>query len=418
MGGRAAPVPLGRGVLSLQLTDPAELGLDPQRLARLGQFGATMVAQGRLSCALTLVARHGKLAHLSCHGMADIERGVALRPDSVFRIYSMTKPLTSLAILMLYEEGHFLLDDPITTFLPEFANMRVHVAGGAQRPTTVPALRDITFRDLLTHTAGFTYAFMDQHPVDAMYRATGLDSSGASIQDMMARLACLPLLAQPGTAWNYSVATDVLGHLVSVVSGQSFDAFLQQRILGPLGMTDTSFVVRPDQLDRFTSVYTNPPKSSLRVIDDAQASAFATPGRICSGGGGLVGTAADYLRFCQLMLGRGAVDGVRLLGRKTIELMTADHVGEAVMSAGLGRLSGTRPEGRGFGLGFAVMLNPARAQMLGSAGEYAWSGMANTHFLIDPSEDLAMVFMTQFIGLGMEKLSQQLRVLTYQSIVA
>ncbi len=403
----------------LGLTDPASLGLSAERLGRLDAWGRRLVDDGKLAGTLTLVARRGEVAFLSVHGHADIERNVALRADSVFRIYSMTKPITSLAILMLYEEGHFLLDEPITKFLPEYRNMRVYVGGSSTRPETVPARRDITFRDLLTHTAGLTYAFVDQHPVDAMYRAAGLDKFGTarSLADVSERLATMPLLCQPGTAWNYSVATDLLGHLVAMISGQSFDSFIQERILAPLGMHDTGFVLRPDQADRFTSVYTALADGSLRVIDDAQDSPFATPGRVASGGGGLLSTAADYLRFCQLMLGRGTLGDVRLLGRKTVELMVADHVGEAIMADGLGRLTGTPAHGRGFGLGFAVTLDPARAQLVGSAGEYNWSGAASTAFFIDPTEDLAVIFMTQFMPSSTYPLIQQLRVMTYQALV-
>ncbi len=398
-------------------TAPA-LGLSAPRLDRLTGWGAGLVADEKLAGVLTLVARGGEIAHQACHGMADRERGVPLRPDSLFRIYSMTKPITSLAILMLYEEGRFLLDDPISRFLPAFQDMRVFAGGTNQRPITIPAERPITFRHLLTHTAGLTYGFLDQHPVDALYRASTLDriAVGESMDQQIARLAALPLRAQPGAEWHYSVATDVLGHLVTVISGQDFADFLASRVFAPLGMTDTWFTVPDAHLPRFTSVYAKAPDGRLTVIDDAQASPFAQPGRLSSGGGGLISTAADYLRFCQLILGQGEAFGTRLLGRKTVALMTADHVGETETGAGLARLGGVHRQGLGFGLGFQVLLNPARAQILGSPGEISWGGAASTQFFIDPAEDLISILMTQFMPSGTYPLGQQLRVLTYQAL--
>jgi CubicO group peptidase (beta-lactamase class C family) len=392
--------------------------IDPARIDRLTGWGASLVAEEKLAGVLTLVAHRGEVAHLACHGLADRERGVALRPDSLFRIYSMTKPITSLAILMLYEEGRFLLDDPISRFLPEFRHMQVYAGGSRLRPVTVPATRPITFRHLLTHTAGLTYGFLEQHPVDALYRASALDrlAMGESMAGQIARLAALPLLHEPGAAWNYSVATDVLGHLVTVISGQDFADFLAERVFAPLGMTDTHFVVPPEKLPRFTTVYGRDSAGALTPIDDAQDSPFAQPGRLSSGGGGLVSTAADYLRFCDVIHGRGRAHGAHLLGRKTVELMLADHVGEAAFSSGLERLSGVRRQGMGFGLGFQVMLDPAQAQLPGTPGEVCWSGAASTQFFIDPAEQLTAILMTQFMPSGTYSLSQQLRVLTYQAL--
>jgi CubicO group peptidase (beta-lactamase class C family) len=397
------------------MTTPESLGLSSTRLDRLTRWGASLVTEEKLAGVLTLVARKGEVAHLACHGMADRERGVALQPDSLFRIYSMTKPITSLAILMLYEEGHFLLDDPISRFLPEFKDMRVMVGGSNLRPVTVPAERHITFRHLLTHTAGLTYGFLEQHPVDAMYRASTLDriALGESMPQQIARLANLPLRARPGAEWHYSVSTDVLGHLVTVISGEDFADFLARRVFAPLGMTDTFFVVPRDKLPRFTTVY----GPGLAPIDHAQASPFAAPNRLSSGGGGLVSTVADYLRFCQLILGGGEAHGVRLLGRKTVALMTQDHVGEAETAAGLARLSGVPRHGVGFGLGFQVMLDPARAQILGSKGEISWGGAASTQFFIDPAEDLISILMTQYMPSSTYPLGFQLRVMTYQALV-
>ena len=400
------------------MSTPEALGLSTTRLDRLTKWGADLVASDKLAGLLTLIARKGEIAHLACHGMADRERNVALQPDSLFRIYSMTKPITSLAILMLYEEGHFLLDDPISRFIPEFKTMRVYAGGTPLRPVTVPAEREITFRHLLTHMSGFTYAFLDQHPVDAMYRASTLDriAFGQSMPEQITRLASLPLRAQPGTEWHYSVSTDVLGHLVTLISGLEFSEFLAQHVFTPLGMTDTNFTIRPDQLPRFTSVYAKAADGTLKPVDDAQASPFAQPRRLSSGGGGLISSAADYLRFCQLILGKGEAFGTRLLSRKTIDLMITDHVGEAETCAGLTRLGGIPRHGLGFGLGFQVMLNPVHAQIIGTPGEISWGGAASTQFFIDPAEDLIAILMTQHMPAGIHPLAEQLRVLTYQAL--
>jgi CubicO group peptidase (beta-lactamase class C family) len=339
--------------------------------------------------------------------------------DTIVRIYSMTKPLTSVAIMMLYEEGRFQLDDPISRFLPYFANQRVCIGGARGKLETAPAERDITFRDLLTHTSGLTYGWMEASPVDALYRAEGIDfqTSTNTLGELVERAARLPLLAQPGTAWNYSIATDVLGHLVAVISGRSFEDFLHERIIAPLGMTDTGFHVTPDRLPRFAANYSPGPNGELALIDDPTTSRFAAPRAICSGGGGLCSTAGDFMRFCQMMLGMGALDGVRLLGRKTVELMTTNHLRGDMGDMGQKRFSESSYEGIGFGLGFSVMLDPARAQVLGTPGEYAWGGAASTAFWIDPREEMAVILLTQLTPSSTYPIRRELRVLTYQAII-
>ncbi len=376
--------------------NPEELGFSAARLARIDRWRDGWVASGKLPGMLTLVARRGRIAHLGITGQADLARAVPLAADTLFRIYSMTKPLTSAAILMLYEEGRFQLDDPITRFLPAFQNMRVFAGGNRTRLETVPAERDITFRDLLTHTAGLTYGFMDATLVDALYRDRGIDfqTSDATLAEIVERVATLPLLAQPGREWNYSIATDVLGHLVAVLSGQPFERFLEERILIPLGMADTGFHVPPEKLPRLAACYAPGADDMLALIDDPAASRFATRRPIASGGGGLVSTAADYLRFCQMMLNGGALGGVRLLGRKTVALMTANHLAGDLAAMGQPRFSESSYAGIGFGLGFSVTLDPARAQILGTPGEYAWGGAASTAFWIDPAEELIAILMT------------------------
>lgn len=395
---------------------PEHAGLSSQRLRKIDGWMDRLIGDGRLAGLSVLVSRRGQLAYERHAGFADIARGLRMGPDSILRIYSMTKPLTSLAALILYEDGLFQLDDPISGVLPCFKEMRVY-AGEGREP--VPAARGITYRDLLTHTAGLTYGFMNATPVDAMYREQGVDfqTSDGTLAEVVDLAATLPLLAQPGSAWNYSIATDVLGHLVAVLCGQDFAQFLHDRVIAPLGMVDTAFQVAPDRLGRFAANYARGEDGRAALLDDPATSRFATSRAIASGGGGLVGTGRDYMRFCRMMLNRGTLDGERLLGRKTIELMTANHLGGDMASMGQARFSESNYEGIGFGLGFSVMLDPARAQILGSPGEYAWGGAASTAFWIDPAEDLAVIMMTQLTPSSTYPIRRELRVLTYQALV-
>lgn len=399
--------------------NPRAVGLCPERLGRVGHWAEALVASGRLAGVTTLVARRGQVAWLHSTGMADRERAVPMTPETIVRIYSMTKPLTSLAILMLYEEGRFQLDDPITRFLPGFANMRVAVGGGRGKIDTVPAERDITFRDLLTHTSGLTYGFMQATLVDALYREQGVDFQTAetSLEDVVARAAALPLIAQPGREWNYSIATDVLGHLVAIIAGQPFEDFLRSRVLQPLKLVDTDFHVPEAKHPRLAANYARGPGDSLLLIDDPATSRYLRPRTVCSGGGGLVSTAADYWRFCRFMLNKGELEGVRLLGRKTVELMTANHLRGDMAAMGQPRWSESTAEGIGFGLGFSVTLDPARAQILGTPGEYAWGGAASTAFWIDPAEEMAVILLTQLMPSSAYPIRRELRVLTYQAII-
>jgi CubicO group peptidase (beta-lactamase class C family) len=403
----------------ISLVSPETVGLSATRLQRLDRWAERLVDSGKLPGVLTMVMRRGQLAHLSVYGKADVERGTPLRSDTIFRIYSMTKPLTSTAIMMLYEDGHFQLDDPITRFLPCFRNMRVLTGGARGKWDSVPAERDITFRDLLTHTAGFTNASMAATQVDALYRNANIDFTfgECSLGEMVERLSEMPLLAQPGAEWNYSVATDVLGHLVSVISGQPFDEFLEQRILRPLGMVDTGFEVPSSKLPRLAANYRPGDGGRLEVIDDPANSRYAKKPPIPSGGGGLVSTASDYMRFCHMMLRKGELDGVRLLGRKTVELMTSNHLRGDMGDMGQPRFSESTYQGIGFGLGFSVMLDPAKAQILGTQGEYAWGGVASTAFWIDPVEDMAVLLLTQLMPSWTYPIRREARVLTYMSIV-
>ncbi len=405
---------------TLPLTSPEQVGLSAQRLARIGTWMKGWVDSGKLPGMTVCVMRKGQLAYAETHGKADVERNKPMRPDTIFRIYSMTKPLTSTAIMMLYEDGRFQLDDPISKFIPAFANQRVFVGGSRGKIDTVPAERDITFRDLLTHTSGLTYGFMEANPVDALYRdKDGVDfgTADTSLEQVVGKLATFPLIAQPGKAWNYSVATDVLGYLVEVISGQPYQTYLKEKVLKPLGMVDTDFHVPADKHERFAANYSAGAGGKLDLIDDPGKSRYLAPRKVNSGGGGLVSTASDYLRFCKFMLNKGELDGVRLLGRKTVELMTTNHLKGDMADMGMPRFSESTYYGVGFGLGFSVMIEPAKAQILGTPGEYAWGGAASTAFWCDPAEDMAVLLLTQLMPSSTYPIRRELRVLTYQAIV-
>ena len=404
---------------SLLQAKPEDVGLSSARLARIDDWRERIVADGKVAGATTLVARRGKVVHLASSGLADIERGTAMTPATVHRFYSMTKPLTSAAIMMLYEEGRFQLDDPVTRFLPYFANQRVCTGASRGKLETVPAERDITFRDLLTHTSGLTYGFMESTAVDALYREKGIDFGAAdsSLGAAVEALAALPLIAQPGSEWNYSVSTDVLGYLVEVISGRPFAQFLHERLIDPLGMADTDFYVKRANAGRFAANYARGRDGKLALIDDPGDSRFLRPTKVPSGGGGLVSTAADYWRFCRMMLRKGELDGVRYLGRKTVELMMMNHLRGDMAAMGQPRWSESTAEGIGFGLGFSVTLEPARAQIVGTPGECAWGGAASTAFWIDPAEDMAVIFLTQLMPSTTWPFRRELRVLSYQAVI-
>ena len=398
---------------------PEDVGLSSERLGRVNAWADRWVAEGKLPGVITAVMRRGALVHFHVTGKADIERDIPLAADTIFRFYSMTKPLTSACIMMLYEEGRFQLDDPISKFIPSFANQRVYVSGSRGKAETEPAVRDINFRDLLSHTSGLTYGFMEAHPVDAMYRAAKVDfqTSPKTLAEMVDIVAGLPLICQPGSQWNYSISTDVLGALVAAISGMKFDQFMVERLTGPLGMVDTTFELPGEKVGRYTTLYTRGPDGKLQNIDDREKSAFAMRPEIKSGGGGILSTAADYLRFCKMMLNKGDLDGKRFLGRKTVELMTTNHLKGDMADMGQPRFSESPYFGIGFGLGFSIMLDPAKAHILGTPGEYAWGGAASTAFWCDPAEDMAVLLLTQLVPSSTYPIRRELRVLTYQAIV-
>jgi len=396
-------------------------GLLPERLARIDEhLKNRYLDPGKIAGALTLVYRREELAYLSPVGLMDRERGVAMAEDTIFRIYSMTKPITSVALMMLYEHGHFQLNDPVYRWIPSWRDLRVFEAGNDPRFATKPCERPMTIRDLLTHQSGLTYGFMERTNVDAAYRKRGIgERFDRDLAETMQQLSTLPLEFSPGTAWNYSVSTDVIGHLVELISGERYDEYLRRHIFEPLGMVDTGFHVPEEKLDRFAACYERNRRKELRLQDDPHDSPYTKPPKFFSGGGGLVSTAADYLRFCRMLLDGGELDGARLLGPKTIELMTQNHIegDRDISSVSIGGFSETTYDGIGFGLGFSVILDTSRAQLIGTPGEFAWGGAASTAFWIDPVEELIVIFLTQFMPSQTFNFRGQLKSIVYPAIV-
>jgi CubicO group peptidase (beta-lactamase class C family) len=406
----------------MRIVPPESVGLSNEGLRRIDQhLVSRYVEPGKISGALTLVARRGKVAWLSPLGLMDRERNKPMRPDTLFRIYSMTKPVTSVAMMMLHERGAFALADPVHRYIPEWLNLRVHRYGRYPNFVTEPAARPMTVRDLLTHTSGLSYHIMERTPVDDAYRQVGIGGPAGTLRDMVEKLATLPLEFSPGTRWGYSVASDVLGYLVEVLSGQPFDEYLRTQIFEPLAMVDTSFTVAADKLGRFAACYSRLPGSTEATLtDDPADSPYARPKTWCSGGGGLVSTAADYFRFAEMLRRGGELDGKRILGPRTIAYMATNHLPDGRDLASLappGSFSETRYEGVGFGLGAYVVVDPVRAQVTTSVGEYGWGGLASTAFWVNPAEDLVVVFLTQLIPSTTFDFRGQLRAIIHGAIV-
>jgi len=410
---------------------PETVGLSSARLARLDDvMKRRYVDGGYLPGILTYVYRKGHLVHTGICGQMDIERGRKLREDAIFRIYSMSKPITAVALMMLVEEGLIGLDDAVHNHIPAWKDLGVYASGMpsllAGAPTgfvTTPTLRPMKVVDLATHTSGLTYGFMSRTAVDAAYRrAKVVDrETPGGLQEMVDQLAQIPLDFSPGTAWNYSVAIDVLGYLVEKVSGISFGEFLRTRLFEPLGMTDTAFQVPSEKIDRFTSCYQPETKDrGLKLQDDARESTYAKPPRLESGGGGLVSTAHDYLRFCRMMLSGGTLDGVQILSPKTVALFSLNYLPDGKEIADMampGMFSESGYAGVGFSLGCGVNVDVAKTRLPGSLGEYFWGGAAATAFWIDPREELTVVFMTQVMGSAARlTLRRDLRTLVYSAI--
>ncbi len=418
---------------NLPSAKPKDVGLSQSRLDRITKAMNNDVESGELRGALAMVARNGKVAYLETAGMADTENDVPMSDDTIFRIYSMSKPITSVAVMMLFEEGRFFLKDPVSKYLPELENLSVIVEEEIEedapvfnipdeapnnRPATspslaglktVPAKREMTVQDLLRHTAGLTYGFFGNSQVDKLYTQSGILTTDKNIAETVEKLSKLPLKHQPGEVWEYSVAVDVLGRFVEVVADQPFDEFLQERIFEPLGMDDTGFYVPDDKLHRFAQLY-SPAREGKGVVPAAPflSRRFVNNPTLHSGGGGLVSTAADYFRFCQMLLNGGELDGARILSRKTIELMTADHTRDIPIAM--------RARGYGFGLGFAVAEDIGRAGIPTSPGEYNWGGAAGTKFWIDPEEQFIGIYMVQILPHTGLNFGNKFKILAYQSI--
>jgi CubicO group peptidase (beta-lactamase class C family) len=399
---------------------PEEAGMSAARLERITQHLETRyVKSGKIAGCQVLVHRRGHVAYFRSFGLADREREQPIRSDTIFRIYSMTKPITSVALMMLFEEAHFQLADPVHRFIPEWRGLQVHESGNAPDWKTRACERPMTVRDVLMHTSGIASGFGSEHPVDAAYMAAQAGRSGPrTLATLIETLAGLPLKFSPGTRWNYGPSTDVCARLVEILSGQRFDDFLRERIFAPLGMVDTAFFVPEAKLPRFAANYRRRSDKTLAIVDDPAKSTYARPPSYLSGAGGLVSTTADYLRFCQMLLGDGELEGARILGRKTLELMTQNHLagGADLGSMAMGRFGESAFEGVGFGLGFAVSLGDVAAQAIGSSADYYWGGAASTIFWIDPVEDLAVIFMTQLMPSATFNFRGQLKNLVYSSI--
>ncbi|GAB2850023.1 serine hydrolase domain-containing protein [Streptomyces deserti] len=405
-----------------QEVDPGEAGLDPKALDRLDQHFAHYVDEGRLPGFLVSVARGGHVAHLRTHGLRDIAAGLPVEADTLWRIYSMTKPVTAVAALMLVEEGLLSLDDPVDRYLPAFAEPQVYVGGsGPDDLTTRPATGPILVRHLMTHTAGLTFGFYHTHPVDALYRAAGLESSvrpGADLAGTIDLYASLPLQFEPGTQWNYSVASNVLGRLIEVVSGKPLDAFCAERIFGPLGMTDAGFHVTDEQAGRLAEMYGE--RGDRGGIEPIPGLPLRGRPRFLSGSGGMVASAHDFHRFMELLRRRGELDGVRLLAPQTVDLMTSNHLpGGADLRAFGSRPAHDEPgnEGVGFGLGVSVVIDPSRTQAPSGLGTYGWSGVATTTFWVDPGRDLTVQFMTQLRPRSSHTVFRDLKTLVHEAVV-
>lgn len=421
---------------NMRKVDPTSLGISPDRLERVSVWLNEQVSGGRLAGCSVMIGRRGHIAHLEAAGYADMEAKVPFTEDTIVRIYSMTKAITTVAAMQLYERGCFQLDDPVAKYIPAFGKTPVWCGG--ELSNTQSQETPMTVRHLITHTSGLTYGFMQTNVVDAAYRESDIEipGGGGSLEDIVLRIAEIPLICQPGTQWNYSVSTDVLGRLVEVWSGLSLAEYFAGEILGPLQMHATGFHVQAEHQERFAALYAplsggdlsnvgrtpadNPAeRGGLKLQESARRSRFLSPADAHSGGGGLTGSIGDYGRFCQMLLNGGELDGARILGRKTVQYMRLNHLPDNKDMAAMGQpvWSETSYDGIGFGLGFAVVIDPVKAHIVTSVGEHHWGGAASTFFWLDPEEDLFVVFFTQLIPSSTYPIRRELRTAVYQTLV-
>jgi CubicO group peptidase (beta-lactamase class C family) len=397
--------------------DPTAAGFSADRLARItDHLNRHYVEPGKIAGCQTLVSRHGTPAYYSTLGRMDIERNKPMADDTIFRIYSMSKPITSIALMQLYERGLFQLNDPVNRAIPSWRDQQVYVSGEGDRMETRPPKRPMTFRHVLSHTGGLCYG-NGTHPVEMRYREERLRERGQDLETFVSKLARIPLRYDPGEHWMYSYSTDVCGYLVEALSGQRFDHYLKEHIFDPLGMKDTAFSVAPQNVPRFAANYGRRRDKTLELIDDPEESTYLTSPTFLSGGGGLTGTLDDYARFCEMLRCGGELDGERIIGSRTLELMTRNHLrGDADLTqVAIGAFSETANEGAGFGLGFAMTLDEVDAGVLG-AGDFYWGGAASTIFWVDPIEDLYVVFMTQLMPSATFNFRGQLKSIIYSAL--
>lgn len=407
---------------------PERVGLSSERLARVRPTIEKHIGDDKIAGAITLLARRGEVVHLECAGQQDRENDRPMRPDTIVRLYSMTKPITCVALMTLYEKGYFQLFDPVSRFIPAFDDLKAYAGEDASGIRLVDLERPVTVRDLLIHTSGLTYHFLEDGPVEAMYREAGL-SSDTSLAEFVGVLLMMPLAFQPGSAWRYSFAHDVVAYLVEVMSGQPLDVYMRENLFEPLGMVDTGYCVPEEKLGRFSAQYGSgdvvaPDMTMTRWYGDAEEgvnrlisgpmdSLESRPHRAFRGGHGLASTAEDYLRFCSMLLHGGELEGARILGRKTVELMTVNHLPPELLPYEVG---GMYFMGYGYGLGVRVLMDLGQGQILGSEGEYGWSGAADTYFWIDPKEAMIGIQMAQSQP-SYHLIGQDFRVAAYQAIV-
>jgi CubicO group peptidase (beta-lactamase class C family) len=401
--------------------EPDAAGMNEGRLERITEhFATTYVDTGKIAGCQITVVRGGHVAYHRSLGLMDRERDLPMAEDTIFRIFSMTKPIASVALMQLYEKGEFQLLDPVRRYIPEWSTQQVAEVDEAGHITLVKPDRPMNMRDVLTHTTGLPGALFPGNPIDAAFaEARQAQGAGRTLESVTALLAEHPLKFHPGTHWNYGLSTDIVGRLVEILSGLSFDEYLAREVFEPLGMVDTGFYVPEPQLPRLAALYQYRPANTPKLLEEGPFGIRVTsPPSYLSGAGGLVSTTHDYVAFCQMLANGGQLDGRRLLGRKTIELMTRNHLpgGATLQDLAVGGFGEANFDGVGFGLGFAVGLGPAATAMAGSAGEYYWGGAASTAFWIDPVEDLFVVFMTQLFPSAAYPFRAQLRALVYQAL--
>jgi CubicO group peptidase (beta-lactamase class C family) len=400
-------------MISQMVEDVKSLGFSEKRLSRIHNLMKRYVDSGKLAGTIACVSRHGQVAYFDVTGHQNLENQTPMAEDSIFRIYSMTKPITSLALMMLYEESLFNLRDEVSQYIPAFKDVKVLNADGALETPLHP----ITIQDLLRHTAGLSYGGYAEtnRPVDKFYDEADLLTNKITNEEFVKRIANLPLAFHPGSKWHYSVATDVVGYLVEVLSDMPLADFIQEKIFKPLGMTDTAFYIEPSKLNRFCTLYGKTPDSDFGVLDLPETSEYLPPVTLHAGGSGLVSTTSDYLRFAQFILNKGELNGVRLLAPMTVELMTSNHLPTALLPIAF---EGTDPMlGMGFGLGFGVMLDVAQTGVMGSVGDHGWGGYAETFFWIDPQLSLIGLLMTQYLPSGTYPIRKEFRTAVYQALI-